>query len=177
VSIPWLGSAISKDFSGHTAIPPLSLTPKALRPSILTTFYGFRVMWFGWALMLAVAMIGVVLRLRGRLYNTSWFHKLLVWMVPTGFLAIWGGWVLAETGRQPWLVYGKLLTAAAVSPLKTWPVIISLTVFVLVYVALLGTYIWYVARVVREGPEDGPLIDPADPSLRPEPRPSLAPAS
>jgi cytochrome bd ubiquinol oxidase subunit I len=98
-------------------------------------------------------------------------------MVPTGFLAIWGGWVLAETGRQPWLVYGKLLTAAAVSPLKTWPVVISLTAFVLFYVALLSTYIWYVARAVREGPGDGPLVDPSDPSLRPEPRARLAPAS
>jgi cytochrome bd ubiquinol oxidase subunit I len=134
-------------------------------------------MWFGWLLMLAVAMVGVILRLRGRLYNTGWFHKLLIVMVPTGFLAIWGGWVLAETGRQPWLVYGKLLTAAAVSPLKTWPVVISLVVFVLFYIALLGTYIWYVVRAVREGPDDGPLVDPADPSLQPEPRARLAPAS
>jgi cytochrome d ubiquinol oxidase subunit I len=177
VSIPWMGSAISGDFSGHTAVPPLSLTPKALRPQILTTFYGFRVMWFGWLLMLGVAMTGVILRLRGRLYTTNWFHKLLLWMVPTGFIAIWGGWVLAETGRQPWLVYGKLLTADAVSPLKTWPVITSLTVFILLYVALLGTYIYYVLRVVREGPGDGPLVDPTDPTLRPEPRASLAPAS
>jgi cytochrome d ubiquinol oxidase subunit I len=177
VSIPWLGSAISKDFSGHTAIPPLSLTPANLRPSLLTTFYGFRVMWFGWALMVAVAMAGVILRLRGRLYSTGWFHKLLLWMIPSGFLAVWGGWVLAETGRQPWLVYGKLLTAAAVSPLKTWPVIISLTAFVLFYVGLLGTYIWYVARAVREGPGDGPLIEPPIPSYRPAPLPGLTPAS
>ncbi|HEY1774956.1 MAG TPA: cytochrome ubiquinol oxidase subunit I [Solirubrobacteraceae bacterium] len=177
VSIPWLGSAISKDFSGHTAIPPLSLTPANLRPSLLTTFYGFRVMWFGWALMVAVAMAGVFLRLRGRLYSTAWFHKLLLWMIPSGFLAVWGGWVLAETGRQPWLVYGKLLTADAVSPLKTWPVIISLTAFVLFYVALLGTYIWYVARAVREGPGDGPIVDPTIPSHRPVPLPGFTPAS
>jgi cytochrome d ubiquinol oxidase subunit I len=140
VSIPWLGSAISKDWSGHTAIPPLSLTPANLRPDMLTTFYGFRAMWFGWGLMVAVAMV-------------------------------------AETGRQPWLVYGKLLTAAAVSPLKTWPVIISLTAFVLFYLALLGTYIWYVARVVRDGPGDGPLLDPTRSTLRPELRTGLVPAS
>jgi cytochrome d ubiquinol oxidase subunit I len=39
-------------------------------------------------------------------------------MTPIGLLGIWGGWVTAETGRQPWIVYGKLLTAQAVSPLK-----------------------------------------------------------
>jgi cytochrome bd-type quinol oxidase subunit 1 len=43
-------------------------------------------------------------------------------------------------------------TAAAVSPLKTWPVITSLTLFVTIYLSLLGTYAWYVARVVRQGP-------------------------
>jgi cytochrome d ubiquinol oxidase subunit I len=177
VSLPWFGSAISKDWSGNTAIPPLSLTPKNLRPQILTTFYGFRVMWFGWLLMLAVAMVGVILRLRGRLYSTRWFHKLLLWMIPSGILAVWGGWVLAETGRQPWLVYGKLLTAAAVSPLKPAVVLITLVVFVLIYVALLSAYVWYVARAVREGPGDGPLAEPSSLSLRPEPRTGVAPAS
>jgi cytochrome d ubiquinol oxidase subunit I len=177
VSIPWVGSAISKDWSGGTAIPSLSLTPKSLRPQISTTFYGFRVMWFGWLLMLAVAMVGVILRLRGRLYSTRWFHKLLLWMIPSGILAVWGGWVLAETGRQPWLVYGKLLTAAAVSPLKPAAVLTTLVLFVLIYVALMSTYVWYVARVVRQGPGDGPPAEPAVPSLRPEPRTGLAPAS
>ncbi|HEX4752659.1 MAG TPA: cytochrome ubiquinol oxidase subunit I [Solirubrobacterales bacterium] len=170
VSIPWAGSAISKDWSGDTAIPPLSETPKNLRPQILTTFYGFRVMWFGWLLMLAVAMVGVILRLRGRLYSTRWFHKLLLVMIPSGILAVWGGWVLAETGRQPWLVYGKLLTAAAVSPLKPGVVLTTFVGFILIYVALLATYVWYVARAVREGPGDEPLDEPPVPSLRPVPR-------
>jgi len=81
---------------------------------MIPTFYGFRAMFFGWLLMLAVAIVGVVLRLAGRLYSTRWFHKLLVGLVPIGMIAIWGGWVTAETGRQPWIVYGKLLTAQAV---------------------------------------------------------------
>jgi cytochrome d ubiquinol oxidase subunit I len=144
---------------------------------MLTTFYGFRAMYFGWLLMLAVAMIGLILRLRGRLYSTRWFHKLLVGIIPIGIVAVWGGWVLAETGRQPWLVYGKLLTAQSVSPLHTWQVIASLTVFIVIYLALLGTYAWYVARVVREGPGDGPIVEPVTPSIRPKTAPGLAPAS
>jgi cytochrome d ubiquinol oxidase subunit I len=174
VSLPWFGSAISQDWSGNTAIPPLSLTPKNLRPQISTTFYGFRVMWFGWLLMMAVAGTGVILRLRGRLFSTGWFHKLLLWMIPSGILAVWGGWVLAETGRQPWLVYGKLLTADAVSPLKPAVVLTTLIVFVGLYVGLLSTYVWYVARAVRQGPADGPLDQPPVPSLRREPRTGVA---
>jgi cytochrome d ubiquinol oxidase subunit I len=177
VTIPWLGSAVAKDWSGKTPTPGLKMTPKDLRPMMLTTFYGFRFMYFGWLLMLATAMIGLVLRLRGTLYTTRWFHKLLVWLVPIGILAIWGGWITAETGRQPWLVYGKLLTAAAVSPLKPVPVLTSLVVFILIYLALLGTYAWYVARAVRRGPDEGALAEPTVPSIQQSPLPGLAPAS
>lgn len=134
-------------------------------------------MWYGAVLMLLVAIIGMVLRLRGRLYSRRWFHKAVVAMVPTGIFAIWGGWVLAETGRQPWLVYGKLLTAQAVSPLKAWSVLTSLIVFVLIYLALFGTYVWYVARAVRQGTGDGPIVTPPARSVAPELRPSPAPAS
>jgi cytochrome bd-type quinol oxidase subunit 1 len=74
-------------------------------------------------------------------------------------------------------VYGQLLTADAVSPLKPWSVLTSLSVFVALYVALLGTYVWYVVRAVREGPGDGPIVDLPTPSLRPERRPGLAPGS
>ena len=177
VTIPWLGSAIGKDWSGKSPTPGLRMTPKNQRPDMIATFYGFRTMYYCWLLMLAVAFVGVVLRLRGRLYTTRWFHKLLVWFVPIGILAIWGGWITAETGRQPWLVYGKLPTAAAVSPLGPASVLTTLVLFVLIYLTLLGTYAWYVARAVRRGPDEGPLPEPAVPLIPQKPLPGLAPAS
>ena len=178
LTIPWLGSAMGgKDWSGHTAIPGLDLTPRDLRPGVLPTFYSFRAMWWPTVPMVAVVLAGIALRLRGRLFSTRWFHKLLIGFVPLGFVSIWAGWVLAETGRQPWLVNGLLRTADAVSPLKPWAVLTSLTVFVVLYLALLGTYVWYVARAVREGPGDGPIVEPAAPSLPHERRSGLAPAS
>jgi cytochrome bd ubiquinol oxidase subunit I len=177
VTVPWLGSAIAKDWSGHFEYPGLKQVPEQLRPAMLPTFYGFRLMWWSSVVMLAVSMIGIALRLRRRLYSARWFHKLVVVMVPSGVVATWAGWVLAETGRQPWLVYGKLLTADAVSPLKPAAVLTTLVGFVLIYLTLLGTYVWYVARVVREGPGEEPLAEPAAPSLRPAPLPSPAPAS
>jgi cytochrome d ubiquinol oxidase subunit I len=178
LTIPWLGSAMGgKDWSGHTATPGLSLTPKSLRPMVLPTFYSFRAMWWPTVLMIVVVLGGIALRLRGRLYSTRWFHKLLVGLVPIGFVTIWAGWVLAETGRQPWLVYGRLPTAAAVSPLQPWAVLTSLIGFVVLYLALLGTYVWYVARTVREGPGDGPIVEPAVPSTRPGRRAGFAAAA
>jgi cytochrome bd ubiquinol oxidase subunit I len=61
-----------------------------------------------WA-MFSVAFIGVILRLRRRLYTERWFLRLVLWMLPVGVVATIGGWVVSESGRQPWLVYGKLL--------------------------------------------------------------------
>jgi cytochrome d ubiquinol oxidase subunit I len=175
VSVPWLGSVINKDWSGHTPFPGLKQTPKRLRPLMIPTFYGFHIMWFAWLVMLNVAIVGVVLRLAGRLYDSRWFHKMLVGLVPIGIVAIWGGWIVAETGRQPWLVYGKLLTAQAVSPLKPAAVLTSLTLFILIYLTLLGTYAWYVARVIRQGPDEGPTGEPAIASTRSRYVPTLEP--
>jgi cytochrome d ubiquinol oxidase subunit I len=177
LTIPWLGSAIAKDFSGNTPTPGLDQTPKAQQPMVLTTFYGFRAMYFSWLLMLAVAMVGIVLRLRGTLYTTRWFHKLLVALVPIGIFAIWGGWVTAETGRQPWIVYGKLPTAAAVSPLHPVEVLTTFVLFVLIYLTLISTYAWYVARAVRQGPDDGAPPDGAVSTIRAQaPLPGILPA-
>ena len=177
VTVPWFGSAIGKDWSGNTPIPGLKLTPKTLRPMVIPTFYGFHAMYFGWLLMLAVAMVGVVLRLACRLYRTLWFHKLLVGLVPIGIIAIWGGWVTAEAGRQPWIVYGKLLTAQAVSPLKPGAVLTSLVLFILIYLTLLGIYAWYIARTVRQGPKEGPLDELALPVARRAVVPTFVPTA
>ena len=81
----------------------------------------------------------------------------------------------AETGRQPWIVYGKLLTARAVSPLKAVPVLVSLILFIAFYLTLLSIAARYVVRAVREGPATA-IVGPAA-SLQPAPLPNPAPAS
>jgi cytochrome d ubiquinol oxidase subunit I len=177
LTVPWMGSAIAKDWSGKTPIPGQNTVPQALRPPLLPVFYGFHAMWVPTLLMMWAVLASIALRLRGRLYTARWFHKLLVWMTPIGFLGIWGGWVTAESGRQPWIVYAKLLTAQAVSPLKPVPVLVSLVLFIAFYLTLLGVFARYVVRAVREGPGDGPIVEPAIPSLQRAPVPSPTPAS
>jgi cytochrome d ubiquinol oxidase subunit I len=169
VTIPCMGSAIAGDWTCKTATPGLLLTPAQDRPSMLTTFYGFRIMYYAALAMLATAMIGVILRLRRRLYVTRWFHRWLLVMTPAGPVAIIAGWVLAETGRQPWLVYGKLLTADSASPLDGWQVLTSLALLIIVYATLFAAYIWYVARVMRQGPEDQPVPEPVRARVAPTP--------
>jgi cytochrome d ubiquinol oxidase subunit I len=161
ISIPWLGSAISKDPTGKTATPGLDNTPKDDRPDMAATFWGFRAMFFASLFMFATAFMGVVLRLRGRLWESRRFHKYVLWTTPAGILAILGGWVTSEAGRQPWVVFGLLRTSAAVSKLAPGTVLFSVIGFSLIYLVLLVSYIAYIVHTVKIGPErDDPRVTP-----------------
>lgn len=153
LTIPDMGSWIGKDLSGHTPIPGQDQTPPSERPNSWTTFWGFRIMYYTANVLLAAALASVVLRLRGKLYTAPRFHRFVTWLAPAGVIAIIGGWVLAETGRQPYVVYGKLRTADGVSHLAPPTVVASLAVFAALYGAMLAIWIGYVVRCVRRGPD------------------------
>jgi cytochrome d ubiquinol oxidase subunit I len=160
VSIPWMGSAIAKDLSGKTATPGLDNIPKADRPDMAATFWGFRLMFFGSLFMFATIFIASILRMRKRLWESKRFHKYVLWTSPVGILTIIGGWVTAEAGRQPWIVFGQLRTADAVSKLAPGEILFSVIGFSAIYLALLVAYIVYIVHAVKAGPErDDPAHD------------------
>jgi cytochrome d ubiquinol oxidase subunit I len=160
LALPWFGSMVAgKDLTGKTNIPGIKdLPPDLPKPAMIWPFYGFRVMAFSAYTLLATALLALVLRIRGRLYSSRRFLRWVTWVGPLGICAIIGGWVTAETGRQPWVVFGKLATAQAVSPLGTGTVAASLAAFVVVYAALLGIFIAAVRRIVRQGPEEAEQV-------------------
>jgi cytochrome d ubiquinol oxidase subunit I len=75
------------------------------------------------------------------------------WMGPAGLIAVLAGWITTEVGRQPWVVYGVLRTADAVSRIEAPPVALSLALFVVAYLFVFGVGIAYVLRLVRKGPQ------------------------
>jgi cytochrome d ubiquinol oxidase subunit I len=79
------------------------------------------------------------------------------------------GWTTTEVGRQPWVVYGHLRTADAVSPNLTGPdVLISLSLYVVVYAIIFGAGLYFLLRLVRRGvPEDLPEARPDRRPARP----------
>lgn len=159
LTLPKVGSYLgAKDLSGHTPTPGLLQTPANLRPNMWSVFYGFRLMYYPALVMFALAGVGVYLRLRGRLYASRRFQRWVTWMTPFGVVAVIGGWITAETGRQPFVVYGQLLTSGAVSHLASGSLIASLLAFVLVYVALFSIWVGYVVRQVRRGPRPEDLV-------------------
>jgi cytochrome d ubiquinol oxidase subunit I len=156
LSIPYAESVFDyHNFSGDQSTPGLKTIPQNLQPTVAPVFWGFRIMIYGAWGMFAVAFIGVIMRLRRRLYTERWFLRLVLWMLPVGVLATIGGWVVSESGRQPWLVYGKLLVNSSASSLSTGELIASLAAFWVVYLTLITVWIRQVAREVRRGP--GPV--------------------
>jgi len=74
---------------------------------------------------------------RNKLLESPLYLKIMVLSIPLPYVAIETGWVLAEVGRQPWIVHGLMKTSDAVSPLASSQVLVSLIAFILIY-GLLG---------------------------------------
>jgi cytochrome bd ubiquinol oxidase subunit I len=160
ISIPCLGSAFDGDLSCQTDNPGLDNTPPADQPRVATTFWGFRVMWYGGVLMFGTVFYATILRFRRTLWSSTGFHRFLMWATPVGIIAILGGWVTAETGRQPWVVFGQLRTSDAVSPLAPSELVFSVAGFLLLYLLMLVAYIASIVHAVRIGPKrDRPAMD------------------
>ncbi|WP_163479403.1 cytochrome ubiquinol oxidase subunit I, partial [Escherichia coli] len=85
------------------------------RPNSTIIFWSFRVMVGLGVLMVTLSLIALWLRKRGKLYETSWFHKFAVVMGPAGYVAMLAGWITTEVGRQPWVVYGIMRTKDGLS--------------------------------------------------------------
>jgi cytochrome d ubiquinol oxidase subunit I len=142
-------------FLGHhdfdAEIKGLKDFPKDERPPVLLTFVSFRLMVALGTYFILVTILGLVLR--NKLLENPLFLKLMIFSVPLPYLAIEFGWLLAEVGRQPWIVYGIMKTSAGVSPVDIVQVATSLVAFVLVY-ALLGAVGYYlIIKKAVKGPE------------------------
>jgi len=156
LAVPYLGSIlVGKNL--HTPIPGLSETPPDRQPTMWIVFYSLRLMFLLGTLMFCAAIYSIWLRWRRRLYMSQRFQRLIMWLTPSGFLCVLGGWFTAETGRQPYTVYGLLRTVDSVSPVVGSTVLTSLTLFVLVYGSLLVAFLTLVCRALVRGPVERPL--------------------
>ncbi|MEU4327328.1 cytochrome ubiquinol oxidase subunit I [Nonomuraea dietziae] len=142
--------------------------PGDYRPNQEVVFWSYRVM-LGFGLSaVGLSVLGLWLTRRRR-QVPPWYAKALVLALPLPLLAVIGGWLLSEIGRQPWTVAGELLTASSVSPgVSLAEVATSLTLFTLLYGVLAMAEVVLLVRSVRKGPElpPAPAVEPVrEPSL------------
>jgi cytochrome d ubiquinol oxidase subunit I len=152
VEIPRLGSLVLLH-DPNAALPGLKDFPRDEWPPVPIVFWSFRIMVALGMSMLALGVWSLVARARGRLFEWHWLHRAAILMGPSGFVAVIAGWVTTEVGRQPYTVYGQLLTAESHSPLAAPAVAASLLAFVVVYFAVFGAGTTYILRMMNRIPE------------------------
>jgi len=150
---PWLGSIwLTHSLDGR--VEGLKNTPVQDQPSMGWVFYGFRTMYVIAIAMFALASASLWLRWRGKLFSTRWFLIALAWMTPSGIFATLGGWYTAEIGRQPYVIYGLLRTADAVSPVPAGTLLSSLIAFIVIYSIFFTAFLFFVICAIRRGPNE-----------------------
>jgi len=156
VAIPRIGSwvvagDINAELQGLDAFAPED------RPPVAWVFWGFRVMVGLGLAMIGIGLWGAWLWLRRGLERSRLFQLATVPMALSGFVAVLAGWISAEVGRQPYVVYGVLRTAEAVSPVADGQVAASLLVFMTVYAIVFSAGSLYILRLITKGPGSGEL--------------------
>ncbi|MGA4493377.1 cytochrome ubiquinol oxidase subunit I [Vreelandella venusta] len=151
IGIPNLASLIlTHHIDGE--VPGLNAVPIEEQPPVIIVFWAFRVMVGIGVLMIAVALTGLFLRRNGRVYENPLFLKTLTIMIASPFLAVLGGWIVTESGRAPWLVYGVMTHAEGLTPSLTGGMaLFTLIGYIAVYSVVFLTGIYYLTRVVRNG--------------------------
>ena len=131
--------------------------PGSYIPVVPFTYWGLRVMAYTGTLVLLVTGIGLILVWKKRLATTRWFLFIGVWIALAPFLINAGGWVLTETGRQPWIVWGLQKTNAANSPsVSATQVAFTLGGFFALYLVLGVIDAWLMIRAARRDLDEVP---------------------
>jgi cytochrome d ubiquinol oxidase subunit I len=138
----------------------LDQIPRDEWPPVGITFFAFHLMiWIGVVIIL-LAIVGAWFRWRGTLFQKRWLLWVFVWAVPLPYLANQTGWIAAEVGRQPWVVYGLLRTSDALSKaVKAEQVLASIIMFTIIYALLFAVFLFILDSKIKHGPDE-PLIPP-----------------
>lgn len=139
-------------FDSNATIKGLNEFPPDERPPVFLPFISYHIMILLGFLFIAITVVGTVLLIRGKLFTTNWFLKLLLFAIPLPHLANQFGWIAAEVGRQPWVVYRVLRTADAASVVvPAGQILFSLIMFGLIYLVLFIIFIKVLVKIINKG--------------------------
>lgn len=153
IGIPRLMSFLAFG-DGQATVKGLKEYPAGERPPVMATFVSFRVMIVFGLLFVLLTLIAFFVSRGDRLDSRTTFLRIMFYALPLPYLAAQFGWIVAEVGRQPWIVYGVLKTSdavsRAVSQTQVWA---SLIGFTLLYGFLAIVDIYLLTRTAKKGPD------------------------
>jgi cytochrome d ubiquinol oxidase subunit I len=151
ISIPRLGSLITAGSADATVTGLDSFAPRD-RPPVAVVFWAFRIMVGLGLAMIGLGLWGVWLWWRGGPERSRLFLVAATLMGPSGFVAVISGWTVAEVGRQPWVVWHVMRTAAGASPVGPRQISATLLGFLVIYALIFTTGVMYILRLIGQGP-------------------------
>jgi cytochrome d ubiquinol oxidase subunit I len=151
IAIPG-GASLILTHSTTGRVPALKDVAPEDRPPVANVFFAFRIMVGIGLLLILLGTVGAWLWWRKKLFETRWFLRAAGFAWPLGFIAILAGWVTTESGRQPYVAYGILRTADAISPVSAAVVGTSLVAFMLTYLTVFSIGVYYIRRLIHQGP-------------------------
>ena len=132
-------------------------------PSVFLAYLSFRAMVGIGLLLIAITLLAMYVDVKNLFGKFNWFLKLLPWMIILPYVANTTGWILTETGREPWIVYGLLTMEAGVSKAVTRGMFLtSLIGFILVYGLLVAATLYLMFKFAKAGPEPDGIIQVAE---------------
>lgn len=139
----------------ETPIPGLDQVPPENRPPVFVPFVTYHTMVVLGMYFIAITIIGLFLLWRKKLFDKRWLMWVFVFSVIGPYVANQAGWVAAEVGRQPWVVYKLLRTSDAVSvSVPGEQVLGSIVLFSVIYLALLALWLVVMHHKIQHGPDE-----------------------
>jgi len=142
-------------FNSKTQVIGLNDFPEDQRPPVNIVFQSYHIMVaIGFALI-GISLLGIFFWWRGTLFDKKWMLWIFVFSVLGPQIANQLGWITAEVGRQPWIVYGILRTSEGLSKaVESGQILFSLILFTIIYLFLFVLFIYLLNEKIQHGPED-----------------------
>lgn len=141
------------NFDFNSEIKGLKDYPKEEWPPVNLVFQSYHLMVGLGMLFIALGLVGAWLLWTGKLYTARRYLFVLPFLIPLPHIAHESGWITAEVGRQPWIIYGLMKTADAASVVvSAGEILFSLIMFGLIYTLLFVMFVMLFLKIVKKGP-------------------------
>lgn len=136
------------------------------RPPMQIPFQMYHIMITLGMYFIGITLLASFFRWRGTLFDKRWLLWIFVFSIIGPYIANQAGWIAAEVGRQPWIVYGLLRTSDALSKaVSAEEVLISIIMFSIIYLFLFAIWLYIMHDKISKGPEKAPVAVDGDASL------------
>ncbi len=138
----------------NATIKGINEFPRDEVPPLFLTFVSYHNMVALGMYFIFIMALASFFLYRKKLFENKILLKVLMWSVPLPLIAIQLGWIAAEVGRQPWIVYHLMKTKDAVSiTVGTGELLFSIIIFALIYILLGSIFLFLLFKKIKHGPE------------------------